>query len=235
MANWSSVNIPYNPTRLVPSGDWIPQTVQLQVSTRHAALALKYLGIHNILNNTSTAQLYILSRNTHRIAIRIASRRASATVKAMVYNMYALARIQYYGPHLTSSLEDMRKRLDKPIQKILRKLSNNMSSFPTELLYITKAMAGLGFKCPTDIITTSKLAKIHRAQLQSTDAANIAAGMLMRPQRHQEPHWRRFEGGPLLSAMDDTPNYWALSLLQHLEVLGMEIALTPPHWPQSRQ
>ena len=51
-------------------------------------------------------------------------------------------------------------------------LSNNMNSFPTELLlYIPKKMAGLRFKCPTDIITSSKLAIAHRAQLQSTDAA----------------------------------------------------------------
>ena len=72
----------------------------------------------------------------------------------MVYNMYALAMIRYYGPYLTSSLEYMRKRQNKPIQRLLRKLTNNMKSFPTELLYITKKMAGLGFKCPTDIVTT---------------------------------------------------------------------------------
>ena len=42
-----------------------------------------------------------------------------------------------------------------------------MSSFLTELLYITKKMARLGFKCPTDIITTSKLAIIHRRSQHS--------------------------------------------------------------------
>ena len=67
-------------------------------------------------------------------------------------------------------------------------------------------MAGLGFKCPAGIITTSKLAIIHRAQLQSTDAANIAAGMLMRPQRHKQPHWSRFQGGSFPSPMEDTTN-----------------------------
>ena len=69
----------------------------------------------------------ILSRDTQRVVIRIASRRASATAKVMVYNMSALARIRHCGPHQTSSLEDMRKIFDKPIQKLLRKLSNNMT------------------------------------------------------------------------------------------------------------
>ena len=102
-----------------------------------------------------------------------------------------------------------------------------MTSFPSELLYIPKNKAGKGLKCPTDITTSSKMTIIHRAQLQSRHAASIAIGMLMRPQRHQQPHWSRSEGGPLLLPMDDTPNGWALSLLQHLEELGMEIILTP--------
>ena len=124
----------------------------------------------------------------------------------MVYNMYALARIRYYGPHLTSSIEDMRKRLEKPIHNLLRNISIDMTSFPTELLYIPKTIAGIGFKCPTDIITSSKLAIIYRAQLQSRDAFNIAAGMTIKPQRDQQPHWSMLQGGPLLPHTDDTSN-----------------------------
>ena len=35
------------------------------------------------------------------------------------------------------------------------------------------------------------------------------------------------QGGTLLPPMEDTPNCWALSLPQYLEVLGIEIALAP--------
>ena len=87
----------------------------------------------------------------------------------------------------------MRKVLVKPVQNLLGKLSNIMASVPTELLYIPKNMTGLGLKCPMDIITSSKLAIIYRAQLQSSYAANIAAGILKRPQKHQQPHWGRFK------------------------------------------
>ena len=74
-----------------------------------------------------------------------------------------------------------------------------MTSFPTEPPYIHKKVTGLGFKYP---ITTS-LAIVHRVQLQSIDAANIAAGMLMIPQRHQQSFRSRFQGGSLNFPMND--------------------------------
>ena len=93
--------------------------MQLQISIIEEALAIKYLGIHNILNNSSTTQLNILSTDTQRVALRIATRRASAAVKIMVYNSYVPPRICYYAPHATSSLERMKVKLDKPAQNFL--------------------------------------------------------------------------------------------------------------------
>ena len=84
---------------------------------------------------------------------------------------------------LTSSLKDMRDKLDKPVQNLLIKISSNISSFPTKLLYIPKIMSGLGFK----------IAMVHRAPLQSRAAANITAGMKMGPQRHQHTQWGRYQ------------------------------------------
>ena len=57
----------------------------------------------------------------------IVSRMTSVTVKAMVNKMYALGRISCYEPHLTSSLDDTMKMLDKPVQKLLRKKSSNVT------------------------------------------------------------------------------------------------------------
>ena len=115
------------------------------------------------------------------------------------------------------------EKLVKPVQQLLRRRTNDMTSFPTKLLYMPRKMAGLGLKCPTDIITPTKMSLIHRAQLQSDDAANVAMGLIMRPQRHRQPHW----GGPMHLPTADTPNCWALSLLQHLDGKNMEISLTP--------
>ena len=72
------------------------------------------------------------------------------------------------------------------------------------------------------------MAVIHIAQLQSDDAVKIVAGMLMRPQRHHQPHWSRFHSGPLANSAEDTPKCWdsAYCLLQYLEEIGMEISLT---------
>ena len=101
VANWTAKDITINPTLLVNSGDWVANTVQRQISTRDEALALKYLGIHNILNNTSTTQLNRLSTDTQRVGLQIATRRASTAVKIMVYNALVLPRIRFYAPHLT--------------------------------------------------------------------------------------------------------------------------------------
>ena len=87
--------------------------------------------------------------------MRIATRSASAAVKKMVYNLFVLPRIGYDAPHLTSSLDEMRVKLDKPAQKLLRRISNNMTSFPTKLLHLPSKMAGLGLKCPTGIFATT--------------------------------------------------------------------------------
>ena len=121
----------------------------------------------------------------------------------------------------------MREKLNKPVQKLLRRITNSITSSPTKLLHLPRKMAGLGIKYPTDIITTTKMSIIHRAQLQSDDATNIAAGLLMRPQRHQQLHWGQFQGGPLHFPTADTPICWVLSLLQRLDEIGKEISLTP--------
>ena len=66
-------------------------------------------------------------------------------------------------------------------EKLLRNTSNEMSSFPTNLLHIPRKMAGPGFKCPTRIVTTTKMILVHRALIQSDDKTNIVVGVLMKP------------------------------------------------------
>lgn len=49
-----------------------------------------YLGIINILNNTSSTQLGVLSNDTQRLVLRIATKGKSAIIRTMVYNHYVL-------------------------------------------------------------------------------------------------------------------------------------------------
>ena len=91
MADWSAGDITINSTLQVHSGYWVARVVHLQISKKEESLALKYLGINNILNNTSTTQLNILSTDTRRVTLRTATRRAKAAIKIMVYNSYVLS------------------------------------------------------------------------------------------------------------------------------------------------
>ena len=67
-------------------------------------------------------------------------------------------------------------KTDKPIKKLIRKISISMSSLPTHY-YIPQKTAGLEFNCPADIITSTKIVFIHRAQLQLNNFS-ITAGIL---------------------------------------------------------
>ena len=80
-----------------------------------------------------------------------------------------------------------------------------MSSFLTKLQHILRKMEGLGFKCPTDIITTTKMAVVHRTDIQSNDVTNVVAGILMRPQKQKQQHWSRFQREQLANPAEDTP------------------------------
>ena len=85
MANWSAA-----------STQWRMGSTYC-ATTKEEALALKYLGIHNIFNNTSTTQLNLLSTDTQRVARRIATRTASSAVKIRVYNSFFFSRIGNYA------------------------------------------------------------------------------------------------------------------------------------------
>ena len=72
VANWSSISIPNDKPTNQPTNsalqvlrvEWVAQAVQLQVSTRLEALTLKYLDIHYILNNKSSTQQDIISKDS---------------------------------------------------------------------------------------------------------------------------------------------------------------------------
>ena len=130
VANWSSVELPIKPTLLIHRGGWVAQTIQLQVSTRQVSLALKYLGIQNILNNTSLTQEEILSKQTQRLVLRIATEiaTATATTKPKVYNAYVLPRIGYPGQINPNIITKGRK---DQTRQTSTEPSENMSSFPT--------------------------------------------------------------------------------------------------------
>ena len=57
-------------------------------------------------------QLDMLSKYTQEVTLRIAIKKTSAMIKAMVYDAYVLARLLYFKPHLTSTLGDIQEKID---------------------------------------------------------------------------------------------------------------------------
>ena len=187
---------------------------------------MKYLGFTYTLDNSTRTQLQITSTNLQKMCVRIASRRASAATKAAVYNMYVLAQLRYYGPHFTAPQTKLEKLFDEPVQTLLRKLTYNMQSFPTALLWIPRDKGGLGFRKPTDVINEAKLNMVNRSFSQSTHMSHTVTGMILGLERQQNQHWHLLQAGPV--SIPPSPKYcWALSLIQRLTELGLTLSLNP--------
>ena len=103
------------------------------------------------LNSTSSTQLNIFSADIQRVALRVSTRRALTTVKDMAHNHLVLQRVFYYAPHLTSSLKKIRKKSEKPAQKLLGGIQSIIPYFPTRSLHRRRKVAGFGIKCPTTL------------------------------------------------------------------------------------
>ena len=225
VCQWSPQPLPDNLSIIIHTGKWTPHAVPLQLSTAALPLDVKYLGIPYTLDNSSATLLKMLSTDIQRTCHTIAKRKASAKLKALAYNSYGLARLRYYGPHLTASLADTQAALDTPVQQLLRNTSQNMRSFPSALLFIPRNMGGLGFKKPSDVIHSTKLQYVDRAYIQSTQTLRTVSGLLLRPQRLQQQQPYLHEPVSLQCPMDDTPRCWALSLLQSMQAVNLTLQI----------
>ena len=162
--------------------------MQLQIFTKEKALAPKYLGIHNILNITSTTKVNILSTDAQRVGLWIETRRASAAVIIMVYNAYVLQRIRYYAPYLTSSLEEMKEKLDKPVQKLLRRITKKHDIFLNETTPSAEEDGGTRTQMPDrhhnindDVTHPQSAAAIGRCSQRSSGTTNEAQTTALGP------------------------------------------------------
>ena len=97
-----------------------------------------------------------------RMCRTIATKKASAEVKASAASLRVISMATYRGAAGPWSLEKLRE-WDKPLEALYRKISKCMRSFPTQLLYTDSAdQGGLGFPCLSDRIQEEKYARLHR-------------------------------------------------------------------------
>eukprot|EP01041_Mallomonas_annulata_P042115 gene42115-biopygen5005 len=202
-----NTNIPNPlPTLTLRGPQWTPIPIPIEHSTSRQTLHLKYLGPTIDLNNSSDTLLQELSTYINKTTNRILSRRATTQTKLTVLQSAVFGRLRYFMPHLTNSHEDLVTHLDKPIERFYRKLTKNMSSYPTRLLYTPRTSGGLGLWRPTDILLTSKLSAKHRYTTRTSPIQNALNGLILRHQRLQES---TSPSRPAPSSTHNLPSYSA--------------------------
>jgi hypothetical protein len=110
----------------------------------------------------------------------------------------------------------MCQELDRPINQLLRRITKNLPSFPTHLLY-AKA-PGLNLPCLSDRIQSVKLALAQRGL---TNPPIIAAGPEGLIQRSARFYGLACIPGNRMSFGSTTKHHWAASLLQRLDQCGL--------------
>ena len=96
----------------------------------------------------------------------------TATVSALTRAAYMAPFSPWQAQHLTD--------LDIPLNKLFKRISNNMATFPTALLYLPASSGGLGLPRFLPYINTCKWSMAHQAITSGTDAAEAANELLHR-------------------------------------------------------
>jgi hypothetical protein len=122
-------------------------------------------------------------------------------------------KVGYYA-----SLAEFRA-LEVPCNKLIRRITYNLPSYPTNLLYATTKHGGIGFARLSSCIQRSKLAFLEKLLLQSPEYEGIAFGLLTREARARgDPV---VEGSAIYFSTDHHTGWWLSSCIQWLRWLGI--------------
>ena len=112
--------------------------------------------------------------------LRLTQRRLdSAVIAASVSSLTRASYTAQFTPWTVQDISD----LDVPLNKLLRRLSRNMSTYSTHLLYLPTSMDGLGLPKLSTYVNTRKWCMVQRALLHDDNTAQVIAGLLDRAAR----------------------------------------------------
>ena len=97
----------------------------------------------------------------------------SAVIAASVSSLTRASYTAQFTPWTSTDLPD----LDIPLNKLFRRLSGNMPTFPTQLLYLPASMGGLGLPRLSTYVNTRKWCMAQRALLQTGNTGWARTGV----------------------------------------------------------
>jgi hypothetical protein len=208
-----------DPTLLLHVDNWEEGSIVEKEILREGEM--KSLGFVYGMKKTSS-QYKTLKVQLSQVCGVISRKFASPASKLLALTAHVYNKVSYVGKFGSWTLKEYRE-LDTPVNKCLRKITKNMDSFPTRLLYMQKKDAGLGMKKISDVCMSAKWSELHRAE--QGDIVTKAAGdnLLLRKFRACGAALVRNQGGYINHEMSKDKGWWADSLVEWLGEMGMGI------------
>ena len=164
-------------TLLIHGAGWTPETVHLRRTG-----TIKMLGVLFDISGPQTSQIAATKLRLQRVCNILMAQRAvdNAALTATISTLTRAAYTAQFSPWPAQDLLD----LDIPLNKLYRKISSNMPTFPNALLYLPSSAGGLGFPRLSSYTNARKWSIAQRAITAGNDAAEAAGELLQRAARY---------------------------------------------------
>ena len=163
-------------TLIIHGADWSPQRVDVRRTG-----TIKMLGMtFDIAGPQCTQAKATKHRLTRASAIMCAQRSVDNAV--LTASISSLTRASYTAQFTPWSAGDLTE-LDTALNRLFRRASHNMPTFPTRLLYLPAAMGGLGLPRLSTYVNLRKWSMAQRALVNDTNTGRAVHGLLDRAAR----------------------------------------------------
>ena len=172
--SWGNQDVPGGDQLIIHDHQWHPTVVPL-----HRNGIMKHLGVQYEMEYSSDHQFGDLCQRVRAASLRIQRKRKfSAGSKWVVMVKSVYESVRYVGKLAAWPLAKYLE-IDDIVSNFLRKITKNMASFPTALLYLKAADGGLGFVRFSDRAQASKLSFFRRFDTGHRGDATVS-GLLSR-------------------------------------------------------
>ena len=169
------------------------------------------LGVLFDISGPQTSQVAATKLRLQRVCNILMAQRAvdNAARTATISTLTRAAYTAQFSPWPAQDLSD----LDTPLNKLYRRISSNMPTFPNALLYLPASAGGLGFPRLSTYTNARKWSIAQRAIIAGNDAAE-AVGELLQRTAHYSGYDPAYGTNAIIGPISTTPS-WGGSLGLH--------------------
>ena len=192
---------------------------------------MEHLGVEWNMDLTNETMFTKTVDNLNKAIRHIHASTAESSIKLTVLRVSLLNQLIYetkFAPWHLSTFE----KIDKILDNAYKKISHNMQSYPSKLLYVGKQQLGLGLPKYSSLVQLAKLHMFQRSLYCSSPRRKfILQSLLARVIKQMSSIPCRY-GPYTLSHIHHksnflAPSYWFTSLATHLHSHGITLSRSP--------